>query len=291
MITEKAYAKINLFLDITSKKENGYHEIISLMQTIDWFDIIKIEKNVSNGIKIFDISQKTPCTSQNTAFRAAELFLRELGISDGLDITIEKNIPVSAGMAGGSADAAAVLRGCNRMFGKPFSTEDLLHLGAKIGADIPFCVLCGTKFVGGVGEKLELAKALPNCFIVCAKLGDGVSTPEAYRMLDRKYDNFNSYSWNKEMWMVLNKGLSGEDISGCYEGLYNIFESVILNLRPAVSTLKDIFSQHGGVALMSGSGPSVFGIFTNLEKAEHACQKAILLGADAKVCVPVGNVL
>ncbi len=288
MITEKAYAKINLFLDIVGKRDNGYHDIVSLMQTVDWCDIIKIEKSVSKEIKILEKSQKTPCDSKNTAFRAATLFLNELGLEEGLEITIEKRIPISAGMAGGSADAAAVLRGCNRLFGNPFSTEKLLLLGEKIGADVPFCVLGGTKWVEGIGEKIESAEPLADCFIVCAKLGDGVSTPEAYGLLDSKY---REYSENREKREWLNSGLESKNISTCCEGLYNIFESVILDIRPNVKALKDVFFKHGGIAMMSGSGPSVFGIFKNMVMAEKAYQKVVCLGAEAKICMPTGDLI
>ncbi len=291
MIIEKAYAKINLFLDIIGKREDGYHELISLMQTVDWCDIIKIEKSVSNEIKIYDIMQKTPCGSKNTAYRAAELFLQEWGMQVGVEIHIEKHIPISAGMAGGSADAAAVLRGCNRLFDFPFSTEKLLELASKVGADVPFCVLGGTKYVGGIGEKLKEAEEFPDCYIVCAKLGEGVSTPEGYGMLDRKYNDFKEYSWNQEKWDCLSRGLEAKDISVCCDGLYNVFESVIIEERPSVRAIKDIFSKHGGVPLMSGSGTSVFGIFKNMVMAEKACQKVIQLGAEAKICMPAGKIL
>ncbi len=286
-ITEYAYAKINLFLDIKSKLSNGYHEIVSVMQTVDWFDKIIVSNSVSNEIKIQSNNILLPVGDDNTAYRAANLFLEECGSKQGVCINIEKNIPIAAGMAGGSADAAAVLLAINRLFGSPLSTDDLLSLGGKIGADVPFCILGGTKLIEGIGECIRDCAAMPECIILCAKLGEGVSTPQAYQMLDKRFDDFYLYSYHATAWDKLLDGLGTGDLGICCDHFYNIFEEVICESRPAVQTLKTLFDFHGGVSLMSGSGPSVFAVFTDQDAAERACRKAIALGAQVKLCRPI----
>ncbi len=287
MITERAYAKINLFLDIVGIRENGYHDIVSVMQTVDWYDSIRIEKNVSGEIKILESSGQLPSNEQNIAYRAAKRFLDHIGSCDGVDIVLEKHIPIAAGMAGGSADAAAVLRGCNHLWEDPLNMDELCSLGATLGADIPFCLVGGTKIVKGIGEHLEDIVSLQDCYVVCAKMGDGVSTPEGYRMLDEKHNAFLGYMWHDETFQQLLDGLKDGDVRMCCKGMYNVFESVIPEMRPNVQKLKDTFSEHGGVAMMSGSGPSVFGIFMNAIMAEKACEKVRLMGAQARVCRPI----
>lgn len=290
MVTEKAYAKINLFLEILGKREDNYHDIVSVMQTVDWYDLIKIEKNESNEIKIHANTSEIPSNEGNIVYRAARLFLDTVEQALGLDIEIKKNIPVAAGMAGGSADAAAVLRGMNTLLGSPLSIEELLVLATKLGADVPFCLIGGTRKAYGIGEKMEKMPPCPDCFIVCAKLGDGVSTPEAYRALDNRYCNFIDYDWHVDELELLIKGLENQNISMCCEGMYNVFEEVVSPSRPAVELLKQAFSDHGGIAMMSGSGPSVFAIFQNAVMAEKACAKAVALGAKARVCRPISNI-
>ena len=290
MITEKAYAKINLFLDIVKKREDGYHDIASVMQTIDWYDLVEIEKNVTGEIKIEINDSNLPCNSDNTAYRAAKLFLEAVGETSGLKIALKKNIPIAAGMAGGSADAAAVLRGANRLFDFPLSNEQLLALAAKIGADVPFCVLGGTKGAFGIGERMKVLEPCPDCFIVCAKLGEGVSTPAAYRALDERYGDFIAYQWHEKEWDAIMESLRAKSVSACCEGMYNVFEETVSAFRPDVVTLKQVFSDHGGVAMMSGSGPSVFAVFQNAVMAEKACTKAKELGAQARVCRPISNI-
>ena len=290
MITEKAYAKINLFLDVLQKRVDNYHDIVSIMQTVDWYDLIEIEKSVSGEININTNSPEIPLDSNNTVYRAARLFLDAIHSTVGLDIRLKKNIPIAAGMAGGSADAAAVLRAANRLFDAPLSLDQLLALAGQIGADVPFCLLGGTREAKGIGEKLEEISSCPDCFIVCAKLGDGVSTPEAYRGIDEYYLNFESYRWHAREWHTLVDGLDRQSVSSICEGMYNVFEETVSAVRPEVCVLKQLFSDHGGVAMMSGSGPSVFAIFQNAVMAEKACSKAQALGAKARICRPISPV-
>lgn len=287
MVTEKAYAKINLYLDISGKREDGYHDVVSVMQTVDWYDLIEMEINVSGETNVEVNSAFVPAGNDNIAYRAAKIFLEAADAKVGFSIKLKKNIPVAAGMAGGSADAAAVLRAANRLLDFPLSTEHLLTLAAKVGADVPFCLLGGTRIARGIGEKLEEVQDCPDCFIVCAKLGDGVSTPEAYRVLDEKYNEFITYRWHREKLELLLDGLTTQQVVRVCDGMYNVFEESVPAMRPDVERLKRIFSEHGGVAMMSGSGPSVFAVFQNSIMAEKACTKARLLGAEARVCRPL----
>ena len=189
MVERRAYAKINLFLDIESRRTDGYHNIKSVMQTVDWFDVINISLATTDGIHITSNDKNVPTDSSNIVFRACKAFFARLGYSEGVNIHIEKNIPMSAGMAGGSADGAATLEGLNELLDSPFSTETLIDIGKDVGADIPFCIVGDTKIISGIGEIIENCAPMPECYIVCAKQNDGgVSTPQAYKQLDEKYD-------------------------------------------------------------------------------------------------------
>lgn len=283
-----AYAKINLFLDIEGVRENGYHNIISVMQAVDWCDRVTVERNSSSSIEVKCSSGDIPHGNDNIAYRAAKAFCDTLGENLGVDIYIEKNIPVSAGMAGGSADAAAVLLGMNSVFGNPFSTDKLLSIAETIGADVPFCLLGGTKIVRGIGEIIENTAELTDCHIVCAKMGEGYSTPVAYRELDAMYDRFENYKFNSEKFNKLQGGLLNSSISDIAEGMYNIFESVVEKDRENVSAMKEIMCKNGAfAAMMSGSGTSVFGLFENNQLADKCCHELASLGAKAKVCKPI----
>lgn len=292
MIFEQAYAKINLFLDVEKKRSDGYHNIVSIMQTVDWCDDIYIAKNVSNEIVLSCNSEKIPLGKENTAYRAAAKYLEAISENKGVKIEIKKRIPASAGMAGGSADAAAVLRGMNRLFDNRLSVKELLSLGKTIGADVPFCILGGTKMVRGIGEELSACKEdFPDCLMVCAKLGDGVSTPEAYRLLDQKYDDFNNRKINETALQMILEAIKKGDTEAASRGFFNVFEEPIEALRPAVSEAKRILLEHHAfLAMMSGSGPSVFGLFYKLADAESALNALLQKGAEAKICRPIGSI-
>lgn len=289
MIEKKAYAKINLFLDIENLRNDGYHNIKSVMQTIDWHDVIKVEKSTFDGIKIVCDNKKIPTDSSNIVFRAAKSFLNELDINDGILIHIQKNIPISAGMAGGSADGAATLEALNELYDFPFTTLQLINIGKNIGADIPFCILGGTKKISGIGEIVEDCGTMPNCFIVCAKMTDtGVSTPQAYRELDNIYCDFVGYNYSKEKFDELISAIDQKNLDGVCEHMFNIFEEAIAVEHSSVNKIKNLMKKHGAQkAMMSGSGPSVFGIFTDEKKASALCDELIKNGANAKVCVPI----
>lgn len=289
MIEKKAYAKINLFLDIENLRDDGYHNIQSIMQTVDWYDIIQVNKCVSEEIKITSNDKKLPTDSSNIVFRAARAFMTELDNHIGIEIHIEKCIPVSAGMAGGSADGAATLEALNELFEFPFSTQQLIDIGKTIGADIPFCLLGGTKKISGIGDVIEDCDMMPKCFVVCAKMSsEGVSTPRAYKELDNIYCDFVGYNYSKDKLEALIDSMGANNLEGMCASMFNIFEEAIAIEHSSVNEIKKIMKKHGAIkAMMSGSGPSVFGIFADENKATLACKELKGKGAKAKVCRPI----
>ena len=288
MIERSAFAKINLFLDIEGLRPDNYHNIISVMQSIDWADTIQLEKNTSGEIVLGCSDPEIPSDQRNTAYKATQLFLAALKeTTSGVTIFIEKNIPHAAGMAGGSADAAAVLLGLNELYRKPFSREFLLSLGAKIGADVPFCMVGGTAITTGIGDRIEQIAPLSSYYIVCAKKGEGVSTPRAYSSLDQRFDCFRNYKAHTEKLKILQRGIQSTNLEDIAEGAYNIFESVVEHEHPFVSLIKKSLADHGAiVSMMSGSGPSVFGIFQDQSNAQKALDELCAMGATAKICRP-----
>ncbi len=278
ILQKDAYAKINLFLDIESKRVDGYHNIISVMQSVSLCDTVTVEysESAEKSIEISCDDPSIPLGEKNIAYKAANLFLD----SGKVKIHIEKRIPAAAGLAGGSTDAAAVLTLLNQLTGNKKSADELLSIGAKIGADVPFCISGGTKLTRGIGEKLTDFKPLSDCYIVISKMGDGVSTPKAYSMLDSMFDNFENYRPRRDFLALLEE----ENL----RGMFNIFESAVIPERPAVQKIKDTMLRYGAEhSMMSGSGPSVFGIFSSKEKATDACVALTGMGAVAYLCEPV----
>ncbi len=285
-ISVKAYAKINLFLDMESRRDDGYHNILSVMQSVSLCDTVTVEYTHDNekNIKVYCNRSDIPCDSHNLAYKAAEIYPLENG---NVTIDIDKKIPMSAGLAGGSADAAATLIALNHINGHKLSKEDLKALGAKLGADVPFCIECGTYIAKRVGEDLSQCRQMPHCPIIIAKKGEGMSTPEAYRMLDERFDNFSSYSPRSHMLDILCNP-NEDDIASYCKGIFNIFECVVEKKRPQVRELKNIMISHGAVnATMSGSGTSVFGIFKNTDEAEASLAALKSTGAEAHLCYPI----
>lgn len=291
--TEKANAKINLYLDVVSKRPNGYHNIVSMMQTVSLCDLvtIKFRSAEQTTISLSSVgNDDMPTDCRNLAWRAAELFLTEAEQCGEVNIFIEKHIPMAAGLAGGSADAAAVLRGLNDLCGNPLSTERLCTLGARLGADIPFCILGGTALVTGIGEGLEPIASMAELPIVVACRGEGVSTVWAYGKLDEAYGDFvdpkESSNAPKRLAELLAKG----DVECAKALLFNLFEEVVPTVQPYVNALKQTMTEQGAIAsMMSGSGPSVFGIFSSDAAAESACEALKKQGASAFVCRPCGK--
>ncbi len=270
----KANAKLNLTLDIVGRRSDGYHEIESLMQSVDLFDTVTIRHG--NGTDDIEVS----CTNEflggesNLAFKAAKLFFDAAGFKSGVRIDIIKRIPVSAGLGGGSADAAAVLLGLNALFETLFQTDRLCEIGLAVGADVPFCIRGGSMLAKGIGERLIPEQMLPECHIVIAKTGQKSSTGELYA----SYDRFGAKNRpdTKKMLEALQKGKL-TDVCG---SLCNVFEK----LMPQSAGLKRKMLQFGALgSSLSGSGPSVFGIFPD-EKSAYNCIKA--LGQEAFMCRP-----
>ena len=290
--SENAYAKINLYLDVTGIRDNGYHNIKSIMQTVSLCDTVTVEAEdtVANDTEITLTCSEpaVPTGEKNIAYKAALAFFREADIASyKCKIHIEKRIPMEAGLAGGSTDAAAVLRLLNKLYGYPFDTEKLCAIGAKLGADVPFCITGGTYLCEGIGEVLTHMPPMPGCYIVVARGGEGVSTPVAYGLVDDKWDR--DFTKSGGDFDALSSSLSDEDINGITDAMYNIFEGVILPSHSVASKLKEIMLDCGAVgAMMSGSGPSVFGVFDSEEKAKKAADKASSM-AKAFVCRPVGE--
>jgi len=287
-VSLEAPAKINLFLDVLSRRSDGYHNIKSIMQTISLCDTINISLASANSLRInLSCSESSlPTDTGNIAYRAAELYFSQLqssGYSVNIDIT--KRIPVCAGLAGGSADAAAVLVGLNTLMGEPLSLKRLCAMGASLGADLPFCILKGTKTAEGIGDILSDCTAPPELLILVAAAGESVSTPSAYSALDKLYNNFAGYLPNSKGYDAMKNALSSGDAAKIANSLYNIFEDVILPSHSSARTIKELMSANGAAGvLMSGSGPSVFGIFqseTDINSAERALSS---LGIKSHIC-------
>ncbi|MBQ5800436.1 MAG: 4-(cytidine 5'-diphospho)-2-C-methyl-D-erythritol kinase [Clostridia bacterium] len=274
---ENAYAKINLFLDVTGRLQNGFHEISSIMHSVGLKDTVSLEifpHSVENRISMYiKGNYYLPCNEKNLAYRAAEAFMQAIGERFSLKIGINKNIPVSAGLAGGSSDAAAVLKGLNRMKGNPLSLERLCQVGETLGSDVPFCIMGKTQHCTGRGEKLSKIPFEKRLNLVIAIGGEHISTPMAYSKLDELYKDFESPRDNRERLDALVLGIKEKDEKKIADNMYNIFEEAILPLCPEAREIKEKMLSLGAIgAMMSGSGPSVFGIFDSYEKAESVAR-------------------
>lgn len=252
-----AYAKINLSLDITGKRDDGYHLLKTVMQTVSLCDKVTIEK--SDSITLTCSDDSVPTDDKNTAVKAAKAFFKFTGINAGAEIHIEKQIPSEAGMGGASADAAAVIKALNELYETKLSNEDLLKISVTVGADVPFCMVGGTALCEGIGEQISPLSDMPDCFIVIAQPESGISTKEAYSA----YDNGN-YE-NSEYTDKLLNNMS--DIKNIAENLGNIFEELASN--PDVDIIKMQMKSAGAIgACMTGSGSVVYGIFDDENKAK-----------------------
>ena len=264
----QAFAKINLGLDVLGKREDGYHEVRMIMQTIRMYDQLDMRKSVEPGIHLTTNKKYIPVDENNLVWRAAKLMMDTCGIIEGVSIHLHKVIPVAAGMAGGSSDAAATLVGMNRLFHCGLSKEKLMELGVQIGADVPYCVLRGTALAEGIGEKLTVLPPMPDCWILIGKPGISVSTKYVYTTLDLNTDTVHPDIDG------MKKALEDGNLYGITERMGNVLQDVTIPAYPEVERIKEQMKTLGAVnAMMSGSGPTVFGIFDNEEKAQEACQK------------------
>lgn len=264
---EGAYAKLNLTLDVLGKREDGYHDLQSVMQTISIRDDVEIDIGTGKPWKLLCSVEGIPTDETNLAWKAAKVYCDAMHKDpDGLEIRILKRIPSGAGMGGGSADAAAVLRALNRHYGEPLSIFALAELGAQVGSDVPFCVLCGTAMVEGRGEKLRKLPDMPDCIFVVCKPEFSVSTPELYKKIDevaiaKRPDN-----------KAMESALYAGDLLKVAHNLCNVFDPVVTEEHLELNYIKSLFHQYGAVGYqMTGSGSAVFAIVSEFEVAAVIC--------------------
>lgn len=265
--TQRAYAKINIGLDVLRRRADGYHEVKMIMQTVDIYDELVLERRKQPGIELRMDNSELPSGGDNLICRAADLLFREKEITGGVNISLTKRIPIAAGMAGGSADAAAALRGVNELFDLGYSQKELQALGVGLGADIPYCLAGGTMLSEGIGEILTPLPAPPAAHLVIAKPDINVSTAFVYGNL-----HADRLAWHPDidgMIAALQKG----DLDGITGRLGNVLETVTVKAHPVIEQIKELLRKQGAEnALMSGSGPTVFGIFKEKETAARAAE-------------------
>ena len=263
-ISVKALAKINLGLDVLRRREDGYHEVCMVMQTIHLYDRLDIVKNQSGQITMETNLAFLPTNENNLVYKAAKLLCDEFGIKDGIHVNLQKRIPVAAGMAGGSTDAAAVLYGVNKIFDLGLTTQQLMERGVKIGADVPYCIMRGTALAEGIGEKLTQLPPMVKCPILIAKPAINVSTKFVYENL--KLDTVTHPDMKQ-----LVEDIKEKDLHNIAAHMGNVLESVTIPAYPIIADIKEHMMNHGAVgAMMSGSGPTVFGLFEDEKTAETA---------------------
>lgn len=264
----KALAKINLGLDVLGKREDGYHNVRMVMQSIYLYDNVRIQQKRAPGIELMSNLYYLPSDSGNIAYKAAQMLMEEFGLPGGVRIILEKHIPVAAGMAGGSSNAAAVLFGMNRLYGLGLSQQELMERGVKLGADVPYCIMRGTVLAEGIGEKLTILPSMPKCAVLIAKPPISVSTRVVYESLDSmeiiRHPDIDG------LLLALEKG-SLKDAAAC---MGNVLEDVTISQYPVINDIKREMIDAGALnAMMSGSGPTVFGLFENKMLAREAQER------------------
>ncbi|MCD8356907.1 MAG: 4-(cytidine 5'-diphospho)-2-C-methyl-D-erythritol kinase [Clostridia bacterium] len=267
----EAHAKINLTLDVTGRRPNGYHDVCMVMQSIGIHDKVTVSIGTGNGaIELKTSNSQLPADSSNLAYRAAELFLREMKLPcDGISIAIEKHNPIAAGLAGGSTDAAAVLVLLDQLYDTHLSLEKHMEMGLKLGADVPFCIAGGTMLAEGIGEKLTRLPNAPQAYVVLCKPPFAVSTPAIYKAIDSA-----DIAVRPNTRAMLD-ALQASDLEAVAKLLCNVMQPVTAEMHPEVDEICAVMKENGALgAIMSGSGPSVFGLFDDRAAAENA--KALL---------------
>ncbi|MBQ8238643.1 MAG: 4-(cytidine 5'-diphospho)-2-C-methyl-D-erythritol kinase [Oscillospiraceae bacterium] len=280
---EGAFAKLNLTLDVLGKRPDGYHDLQSVMQTVSIRDDIEIDIGTGKPWKLVCDKEGIPCDEHNLAWKAARVYCDAMNKDpEGLEIRITKRIPSGAGMGGGSADAAAVLRALNKHYGEPLSIGALAELGAQVGSDVPFCVICGTAMCEGRGERIRKLPDMPDCIIVVCKPEFSVSTPELYRKLDQvaianRPDN-----------QAMERALYAGDLEKIAHGLCNVFDPVVTADHLELNYIKSIFHQYGAVGYqMTGSGSACFAIVSEFEVAAVICSMLKDNYPNVFICKPV----
>ena len=267
-ISLKALAKINLGRDVVRRRDVGYHEVRMIMQTINLFDRLEIKKIKESAIKIHTNLFFLPVNENNLVYKAAKLLIDEFGIQEGVSVGLTKKIPVAAGMAGGSTDAAAMLFGMNRLFGLGLSKKQLMERGVKIGADVPYCIMRGTALAEGIGDKLSPLPAMVKCPVLIAKPQISVSTKFVYQNL--KLDDKTVHPDIDR----LIEDIRNKDLKAVSDHMGNVLESVTIPNYPVISQIKEQMMDSGAVgSMMSGSGPTVFGLFDDSRTAQLAFGK------------------
>jgi len=257
-ISLKALAKINLGLDVLGQREDGYHEVRMVMQSIHLYDRVEIKKTKSPQIHVQTNLFYLPVDENNLVYKAAALMKEEFKIKEGVRITLQKFIPVAAGMAGGSSDAAAVLVGMNRLFHLGLKQNRLMELGLKLGADVPFCVMRGTTLAEGIGEKLTALPPMPKCPVLIAKPAISLSTRQVYEQL-----KLTDQTQHPDIDGII-ENIKSKNLRGVAEHMGNILETVSVRQYPVIREIRNLMKENGAMnAIMSGSGPTVFGLYHN----------------------------
>ena len=261
----KALGKINLGLDVLGRRENGYHDVRMVMQTVYLYDRIIMKKSKTPGIRLETNLYYLPVNENNLAYQAAQMLMDEFYIEEGVSIQLDKHIPVAAGMAGGSSNAAAVLFGMNRMFSLGLSQKELMERGVKLGADVPYCIMRGTVLAEGIGEILTPLSPMPKCYVLIAKPAISVSTKMVYEKLDS-----HEIEDHPDIDGIL-AGLKAGDLKKVAGSMGNVLERVTVDAYPVIDQIKKMMIKEGALnAMMSGSGPTVFGIFEEKATARKA---------------------
>lgn len=264
-ISLKALAKINLGLDVVRRREDGYHEVRMIMQTIHLYDRLDIAKCQEPGIHITSNLSFLPVNENNLIYKAGKMLMDEFGIASGVTVRLNKRIPVAAGMAGGSTDAAAMLYGMNELFDLKLKRNDLMERGVKIGADVPYCILRGTALAEGIGEKLTALPPMVKCPVLIAKPQISVSTKFVYENL-----KLDENTLHPDIDRLI-RDIENKDLQAIAGHMGNVLESVTIPNYPIIAEIKELMKKSGAVnAMMSGSGPTVFGLFADEKTAQRA---------------------
>ena len=273
-VNERAYGKINLSLDVLGRRANGYHDVSMVMQTVDLYDVITLRKlSYRDGIILTTDVDNIPLDEGNIVYKAIKLVKEEYGIDIGVSADIKKRLPVAAGMGGGSADSAAALRGMNTLFELGLKSERLEELGVRLGADVPFLIKGGIALAEGIGEKLTALPAFPECSLVIVKPNVSVSTKEVYEAFDSLTEVVHPNI------KKLTDSLGKEDLRYIVKLLGNVLEDVTIKKHGIIDEIKKLLVENGAVfSMMTGSGPTVFGIFENEEKAVMAGERLSEIG-------------